>query len=81
MAASIIDDERILPGQIIFNRILSVCFVFFSLLCIFFLIDAVPVIRQFLYLIYTKHSNAFVQVIQTFNEPLRGSITKHLQIN
>ncbi|CAF3940802.1 unnamed protein product [Adineta steineri] len=56
MAASIIDDERVLP-------------------------DAVPIIRDFLRSIYTKHSVAFVQVMQTLNEPLRVIVTKHLQTN
>jgi hypothetical protein len=56
MAASIIDDERVLP-------------------------DAVPVIREFLRSIYTKHSAAFIQVMQTLNEPLRVIVTKHLQTN
>ncbi len=44
-------------------------------------IDAVPVIREFLRSIYTKHSNAFVQVMQTLNESLRVIVTKHLQTN
>ncbi|CAF3140795.1 unnamed protein product [Rotaria socialis] len=56
MAASIIDDERVLP-------------------------EAVPVIREFLRSIYAKHSVAFVQVMQTLNEPLRVIVTKHLQTN
>ncbi|CAF0845274.1 unnamed protein product [Adineta ricciae] len=56
MAASIIDDERVLP-------------------------DAVPVIREFLRSIYAKHSAAFIQVMQSLNEPLRLIVTKHLQTN
>jgi hypothetical protein len=44
-------------------------------------LDAVPIIREFLRSIYTKHSVAFVQVMQTFNEPLRIIVTKHLQTN
>jgi hypothetical protein len=44
-------------------------------------IDAVPIIREFLRSIYTKHSTAFVQVMQTLNEPLRIIVTKHLQTN
>jgi len=44
-------------------------------------IDAVPIIREFLRSIYTKHSTAFVQVMQTLNEPLRVIVTKHLQTN
>ncbi|CAF1179561.1 unnamed protein product [Rotaria sordida] len=43
--------------------------------------NAIPVIREFLRSIYIKHSVAFIQVMQTLNEPLRISITKHLQIN
>lgn len=54
MAASIIDNEHVLP-------------------------DAVPVIREFLRSIYTKHSAAFVQVMQTLDESLRIIVTKHLQ--
>lgn len=41
--------------------------------------DAVPIIREFLRSIYTKHSGAFVQVMQQLNEPLRVIVTKHLQ--
>ena len=41
--------------------------------------DAVPIIREFLRSIYTKHSAAFVQVMQQLNEPLRVIVTKHLQ--
>lgn len=58
---------------------------FFEILVFFYYlflyIDAIPVIRDFLRSIYTKHSNAFVQVMQTLNEPLRVIITKHLQTN
>ena len=43
--------------------------------------DAVPIIREFLRSIYTKHSAAFIQVMQQFNEPLRMIVTKHLQTN
>lgn len=44
-----------------------------------FPLDAVPIIREFLRSIYTKHSAAFVQVMQQLNEPLRVIVTKHLQ--
>jgi hypothetical protein len=44
-------------------------------------IDAVPILREFLRSIYTKHSTAFVQVMQTLNESLRIIVTKHLQTN
>ena len=43
--------------------------------------DAVSILREFLRSIYTKHSAAFVQVMQTLNESLRTSVTKHLQTN
>ncbi|UJR22054.1 hypothetical protein I4U23_025122 [Adineta vaga] len=41
--------------------------------------DAVLVIREFLRSIYMKHRDAFIQVMQTLNEPLRLIVTKHLQ--
>jgi len=74
MAASIIDDERILPGKLIRRKRK----VFFH---ISISIDAVPILREFLRSIYTKHSTAFVQVMQTLNESLRLIVTKHLQTN
>jgi hypothetical protein len=43
--------------------------------------DAVPILREFLRSIYTKHSTAFIQVMQTLNESLRIIVTKHLQTN
>jgi hypothetical protein len=43
--------------------------------------DAIPILREFLRSIYTKHSTAFVQVMQTLNESLRMIVTKHLQTN
>jgi hypothetical protein len=54
---------------------------FFLKIFSYIYIDAVPVIREFLRSIYAKHSAAFVQVMQTLNEPLRVIVTKHLQTN
>ena len=74
MAASIIDDERVLPGKIYVNSFVLSNPIVLSL-------DAVPVIREFLRSIYAKHSAAFIQVMQSLNEPLRLIVTKHLQTN
>lgn len=41
--------------------------------------DAVPVIREFLRSIYTKHSAAFVHVSQGLDENSRHVLSKHLQ--
>ena len=75
MAGSIIDDERVLPGKLLQSDELP------FLTALFLSLDAVPIIREFLRSIYTKHSTAFVQVMQTLNEPLRMIISKHLQTN
>lgn len=42
-------------------------------------LDAVPVIRDFLRAIYTKHGTAFVHVSQSLDEHLRLILSKHLQ--
>ena len=71
MAASLIDDKRVLPGKLDRNPSAELV----SLRSL----DAIPIMREFLRSIYTKHSAAFVQVMQTLAEPLRAIVTKHLQ--
>jgi hypothetical protein len=58
-------------------KLLKLFLVFYG----FLNLDAVPIIREFLRSIYTKHSAAFIQVMQTLNESLRVIVTKHLQTN
>jgi len=58
-------------------KLLKLFLVFYQ----FLNLDAVPIIREFLRSIYTKHSAAFIQVMQTLNESLRVIVTKHLQTN
>ena len=74
MGASIIDDARLSSGRSLSPFSVPVDSVVSSR-C------AVSVIRDFLRSIYAKHAPAFVQVTQALSEPLRVTLTKHLQSN